>query len=79
MATQNMTPSDRLHSKFLEISKNSNLTDYGIGHFWSAETDENPRTLTQRVQTWRKKQPKTLRDFVSLMDVLGYDVILKKR
>lgn len=72
-------PADRFHAEFVKVIDESPLTTYGIGHRWAAETDEDPGVLRKRVDRWKANQPKTIRDLISLMDALGYDVRIVRR
>jgi hypothetical protein len=71
--------SERLQKQFNEVIAESNLTTYQIGQIWATETDDNPNTMRVRIDTWLKSQPKALRDFANLMDVLGYVVEIRKK
>lgn len=73
------SPSDRFHRQMVAAIESSGQTHYGIGQFWSAEIDDNPGTLTKKLDRWVDKQPKTITDMICLLDSLGYDVEIRKR
>jgi hypothetical protein len=73
-------PHDRLHAAIVKALDDSGFTAYGLGIMLSAETDEAPRTCEQRIRRLRDQGlPIQAIDIVSLMDAIGYDVVLKKR
>ena len=72
-------PHDRLHASIVKALDASGFTTAGLGMVWSAEVDEAPRTCEQRIRRLREGLPLQAIDIVSLMDAIGYDVVLKKR
>lgn len=54
-------------------------TDYQLGQMWAAETDENPIATMARARRWRIQLPKSIVDFVLLLDALGYRVSIAKK
>ena len=72
-------PTEEFHNEFVKIIRGSKLTSYGIGHLWAAETDEDPMALRSKVDRWRVKQTKSIKDLILLLDVLGYQLILVKK
>jgi hypothetical protein len=72
-------PCDILWNQFKAAIVETGHSYRRIGHYWAAETDEDPTVLSQRISAWVKAQPKSIRDFVSLMDALGYEVLIKRK
>jgi hypothetical protein len=72
-------PHDRLHQAIVTALDKSGLTTAGLGMILSAEVDAEPRTCEQRIRRLREGLPMQAIDLVSLLDAIGYDVVLKKR
>jgi hypothetical protein len=72
-------PHDRLHKKIVEALDASGLTIVGLGRVLGAEVDLAPKTCEQRIRRLREGLPIQTIDLVSLMDAIGYEIVLKKK
>ena len=72
-------PHNRLHSAIVTALDKSGLTTSGLGMVLSAEVNALPRTCEQRIRRLREGLPMQVIDLVSLLDAIGYDIVLKKR
>ena len=56
-----------------------NLTPYGAACLVGAETDENLKTIQDRIYRYLNETPKTWRTIIWLLDALGYEVQIKPK
>jgi hypothetical protein len=75
---------DKTQSQIAELqaqfeSAIGSQTDYQLGQMWAAETDENPIATMARARRWRIQLPKSIIDFVLLLDALGYKIKIERR
>lgn len=72
-------PHDRLHRQIIQALDTSGLTTVGLGRVLGAETDLAPRTCEQRIRRLRSGLPIQAIDLVSLLDAIGWEVVLRRK
>jgi hypothetical protein len=53
-------------------------TDYQLGQQWAKKTGQNPLATMARASRWRTQLPKSIIDFVLLLDALGYKIKIER-
>lgn len=72
-------PADRFHAEIIQALDASGLTTVGLGRVLGAETDLAPRTCEQRIRRLRLGLPIQAIDLVSLLDAIGWEVVLRRK
>jgi hypothetical protein len=54
-------------------------TDYEMGQEWAKKTGQNPLATMARASRWRTQLPKSIIDFILLLDALGFKLTIERK
>ena len=73
------TPSEQFHADFLGTVFEPTLSSYRMADLWSDQSSGDASDLRRKLLRWKRRFPRSISAFVSLLDALGYRLKIEKK